>query len=781
MRTSPTPTARGALPAELTTFVGRRQEIALTRRTLGEFRLVTLTGVGGVGKTRLALRTALEVRRQFADGAWFVELGSLRDPLLLPHTVAATLDLDQVSADPTGDLADWLEDRHLLIVLDNCEHLVDACATLVGKLLAAAPRLRILATSRHVLGLEGEQIVAVPPLSTPEDSTAPAGDAAHYESVALLVDRANSVQPDFQITAENRNTVIELCRRLDGLPLAIELAAVWLRTLSPAQILERLEDRFHLLTTGRRGGPARQRALDTAVAWSFDLCSSAEQLLWERLSVFSGGFDLEAAEEVCAGDRIPRQEVLPLLAGLVDKSIVIRVELDDHTRSWYRMLETIREYGAGRLDASGQAHAIRMRHRDHYRSLAGRFAEEFFTSQQADWFVVLRREHGNVRAALDFSLAEPGGAAAALEIAAPIWNWWFAGFLHEGYRYLLRALELSTEPTATRAYGLFATSNLAIHLSEFDRAAAMLAEAEELANLSGDDVLAARVKQCQGHVLLHRGRLAAAIPVLEDSRDQARRVGQPREECRTLLLLSLAMGLLGDRRDRELSLAALELAEQHGAESSKAWALWGLGLAQWRAGEYQDACQSLREGVRMFHAMRNFNGVSFCVQGLSWCAAFSSPDEHAARLMGAVQAVWRSTGGNVAQATYLQSDHLCEERLRESLGPDRFEAAYAEGTSYPLDLALATALGEPAVDAHGSSDAVPGASAAVPGGLTARQWQIAELLAEGLSNKDIAERLVISQRTVETHVEHILTKLGFRSRVRVSAWVAEEHGHSAGG
>jgi DNA-binding CsgD family transcriptional regulator len=268
--------------------------------------------------------------------------------------------------------------------------------------------------------------------------------------------------------------------------------------------------------------------------------------------------------------------------------------------------------------------------------------------------------------------------------------------------------------------------------------------------------------------------------VLEDARDRARRVGHPREECRTLLLLSLAMGLLDDRRDRELSLAALELAEQHGAESSKAWALWGLGLAQWRAGDYAAAGQSLREGVRLFQGMRNFNGVSFCVQGLSWCAAFSSPDEHAARLMGAVQAVWRSTGGNVAQATYLQSDHLCEERLREALGSDRFDAAYAEGASYPLDLALETALGVPAEASH-ESDAVTGATTALAAGLTAREWQVAELLAGGLSNKEIADRLVISQRTVETHVEHILTKLGFRSRVQVSAWVAEEHGHPTGG
>jgi predicted ATPase/DNA-binding NarL/FixJ family response regulator len=763
-----------ALPPELTSFVGRRQQLAEIRHLLSGCRLVTLTGVGGVGKSRLALRTAASVRRAFPDGVWFIELAALNDPQLLPHTVASALDLHHVSEPPLADLAEHLQDKQLLVVLDNCEHLTDACAVMVGKLLAAAPGLHVLVTSRHVLGIEGEQIMAVPPLSTPGDADAFAGAVSHYEAVALLVDRARAVDREFQVTEENRAMVVELCRRLDGLPLALELAAVWLRALSPTEILERLADRFELLTSGRRGGPARQHALEAAVAWSFDLCSPEEQLLWARLSVFSGGFDLEAAEEVCAGDGLTLQNVLPVLAGLVDKSIVGREHDMEFGASWFRMLETIRQYGARHLSPP-VASAIRLRHRERYRKLAAAFAAEFFTPDQAGWYVRLSREHGNFRVALDFCLSERGEAAAALDIAAPLWPWWHAGHLHEGYRYLLRGLELATEPTPSRGYGLFATSNLAIHLSEFDRALALLAEAGELSDMFGDELLSSRVKQCQGHAQLHSGHPAEAIPFLEAAREDSRRLGQPRDEWRNVHLHSLALMFLGDPRAEDLSRQAVELAEEHGAQSSKGWALWGLGLAQWRAGRYQDATLSQRDGIRLFLPMRNMNGVSVCVEALAWCAASSSADAHAARLLGASEAVWRTIGGNVSQAVYRQFDRHSEEQVRSAIGDRRFDAAFAEGAAYSADQAVALALSQTSADGGSSRTTAPRATA--PGGLTRREWEIAQLLAEGLSNKDIAARLVIAPRTAETHVEHILTKLGFTSRTQASAWVIEQQGH----
>ncbi|MGY2873644.1 putative ATPase/DNA-binding CsgD family transcriptional regulator [Marmoricola sp. URHA0025 HA25] len=781
--TGPKPTAsgRGALPAEMTSFVGRRREMAETRQLLAGSRLLTLTGPGGVGKTRLALRMAAEVRRTFPDGVWFVELAALHDPQLLPHTVANALELRQVSANPAADLASYLEEQRTLVVLDNCEHLTDACAVLVSKLLAAAPGLRILATSRHVLGVEGEQILSVPPLSVPEaDRDVLAGDATHYESVTLFVDRAAAVAPGFSIDDSNRATVVELCRTLDGIPLAIELAAVWLRILSPAQILERLEDRFRLLSGGRPAMPARQRALDATVGWSHDLCSPSEQVMWARLSVFTGGFDLDGAEAVCSGDGIDRDDVLGLVAGLVNKSIVVRHQATDHTTAWYQVLESIRQYGAERLVELDQVHASRLRHRDHYRALASQFAADGFGPRQADWFTRLRREAGNLRTAIEFCLAEDGEAAAALEIAAPLWNFWFAGFLREGYRHLVRALDLATEQTVVRAYGLWAASYLAMFATDFQRNATMLAECAEIAAGLDDDLLRARIQECRGHATLYQGDIPGAIDLLEQARSQFQAIGDPLGEFDTLILLSACTFFLDDPRVEEFSRQALELAEQHGAQSSTAYAHWSVGLAQWRAGEFDHATSSLRTSIRLFQPMHDLTGISFGVQALSWCAAFAEPGERAARLLGAAQAVWRTSGAKVDETNaYSVFDTRSEDALREAIGSGEFDSeafqrAIAEGSAYSFEQAVALALGE---EDERSDDAAAPAnrpSAENPGGLTRREWEIAHLLSEGLSNKEIANRLVISQRTAETHVERILTKLGFTSRLQVVSWVAEQ-------
>ena len=777
--TKPAGAGRGALPAELTSFVGRRHELRETRRLLASSRILTLTGVGGVGKTRLALRMAAEVRRTFPDGVWFVELASLHDPQLVPHTVANTLELRQVSADPAADLAAYLEAQQLLVVLDNCEHLTDACAVLASKLLAAAPGLRILATSRHVLGVEGEQILSVPPLSTPESEVL-AGDATHYESVRLFLERATAVAPGFEITDLNRAAVVEVCRRLDGIPLAIELAAVWLRILSPVQILERLEDRFRLLSSGRPAAPARQQALDAAVGWSHDLCSPTEQLMWARLSVFVGGFDLEAAEHVCSGGDIERDEVLSLVASLVNKSIIVRKVATENSTAWYHMLETIRQYGAGRLTSADQVRALQVRHRDHYRTLAAAFAAGGFGPDQAHWFLQLRRESANLRAALEFCLGDEHEAAAAFDIAAPIWNFWFAGFLREGYRHLTRALELATEQTASRAYALWAASYLAMFATDFDRNASMLAECDEIAARLDDPLLHARIKECRGQATLYQGDIPGAIELLEQARREFQALADPLGEFDTLILLTASTFFLDDPRADEFSRLALALAEQHGAQSSTAYALWAVGIAKWRAGDFDRATQSLRRSVRLFLPMHDLTGISFGVQALSWCASFAEPGERAARLLGAAQAVWRTSGAKVDETTaYSVFDQRSTDALRAAgsgvFETTSFEQAFAEGASYSFHQAVALALGEDDdADAPPTASPAPGAGAA--GGLTRREREVAGLLAEGLSNKDIAGRLVISQRTVETHVDHVLGKLGLTSRGQVASWVAAQGG-----
>jgi predicted ATPase/DNA-binding CsgD family transcriptional regulator len=773
MAANSTGASAGALPAELTSFVGRRHELSQARRLFASSRMLTLTGVGGVGKTRLALRLAAEVRRTFRDGVWLAELAALRDPHLLPNAVADTLDLRQESGDPTSDLLQFLEERQLLLVLDNCEHLAEACADLSSKLLAATPELRILATSRHVLGVEGEQILPVPPLSTPDEAVL-AGDATHYESVRLFVERATAVDPGFVMDDGNRAAVVELCRRVDGIPLAIELAAVWLRVLSPAQILDRLEDRFRMLAADRPAAPARQQALHATVDWSYDLCSPAEQQLWARLSVFSGGFDLEAAEDVCAGRGIHREDILDLVASLVNKSILVRRQFTDGSNAWYEMLEIIRQYGAERLRDYNEVQEVSVRHRDHYRAMAAGFAAESFGPAQVEWFVRLRREHGNIRTALDFCLASPDEAPAALDIATLLWFFWYTSSQREGYRYLLRALEHAAEPTLRRATALWAAGYLAMIAGDFDQMDALLAEASELAERFDHDLLRTRILECRGHAWLYRGDAVTGVALLEQARAGYRSLGFPAGEFNALLLLWLGMLFLDDPRDHDLIHQALELADQHGALTSRAYALNSVGIVRWRAGDHQGAVRDIRECVRFFGHHHDLIGLGFGVQALGWCAASQSPDKRAARLLGASGAVWRASGSKLFETEpYVSFAEQAAAAVRHTIGSPSFEHAFAEGASYTVEQAVTLALGEESERPDGAA-APSQQGARPPDSLTPREREIAGLLTEGLSNKEIANRLVISPRTAETHVDHILTKLGMTSRTQAAAWIADQ-------
>ncbi|MFF0340687.1 ATP-binding protein [Kribbella sp. NPDC004875] len=758
--------AAGArLPAEVTSFVGRRQELADTRRLLSNSRMLTLTGVAGVGKTRLAVRMAAEVRRTFDDGVWFVGLGSLRDPALLGPTLAEVFELIQVSTSPEGELAEFLEDKDLLLVLDNCEHVVEACAVLVSKLLAAAPRLRVLATSRHVLGVEGEQVLPVRPLPTPPvEMQRPQTD--QNEALMLFTDRVRAVVPEFVLDDSNRAQAVEVCRLLDGVPLALELAAVWTRTLTLPQILERLSDRFRLLLGNRQLDPSHPKALEAAIGWSYDLCSPAERLLWQRLSVFSGGFDLDGAEAVCSGDGIERDDVLGLVAGLVDKSIVTRTAAGATPAvAGFDMLVTISQFGATRLGE--QTRAYQFRHRDYYRSLAARWATDSFGPQQSDLFLRTRREHHNLRTAIDFCLAEPGEEPVALELAAPIWTFWYAGLLHEGLRYLTRAIAAAPEPTPNRAFGLLAGCQLAMFLGEADLLARWMVECTELAERYDDDRLRAGVAQVSGSAMVYEGRLDVAVGELERGLTWFRAVGDRHGEFNCLLQLALATFFLGDPRVEDFSRQASELAESRGAVQSTAYARLVAGIVQWRDhDEFEVANRYFRDAIKVLRPLNDRTGIGFCVQALSWCAGSAVPDERAALLMGAARAVWRS-GVVVKETTpYSGLDDLTRRRIQDAIGDAAFGAAFAQGAAYTFDQTIALAMGED--DRRDRSG-----TGADGRGLTPREYEVAVLIGEGLSNREIGARLTVSRRTAETHVEHILGKLGFTSRSQVARWVAD--------
>ena len=401
---SPERGSSGNLPAEVTSFVGRRHEVAGVRRMLATNRLVTLTGAGGVGKTRLAQRVGGEARRAFPDGVWFVELAELRDPGLVAVTVGEALGIreEAVGGDSAG-LTAFLADRQALLILDNCEHLIDACADLAGALLPACPGLRILATSRQALRLAGEATLAVQPLSVPDpDLPATPAELSRNESVNLLVERAGAVLPGLELTDENCATIARLCQALEGVPLAIELAVARLRVLTMEQILDRLTDRYRLLTSGARNAPARQQTLRALVDWSWDLCSADERTLWARASVFAGGFELDAAEQICGDESLPADTVLDLIESLVDKSVLTRSA--DGPRARYRMLEVVREYGAARLAEAGEQPAVAARHRDWFAALASYGDRHWVSPDQAVLMRRLRHEQANLRVALEHAI-----------------------------------------------------------------------------------------------------------------------------------------------------------------------------------------------------------------------------------------------------------------------------------------------------------------------------------------------------------------------------------------
>ena len=753
---------RGVLPLQATTFVGRRKEVAEVRRLLTSSRVVTLAGPPGVGKTRLSLRTAEEVAGRFRDGVWMVELGGLRDPSLLAQEVARALGLHDASISWVVEtLAQHVGDRRLLLLLDNCEHLLDACAVLVDSLLRSCPRLQVLATTRQPLGIGGESVLRVPPLSLPEEGS------AEGEAVELLVARAASVLSGRELDRDQRVVAAELCRRLDGIPLAIELAAVRLKTLSVEQILDRLGDRFGVLGEGGRAAPPHRRTLRAALDWSYALTSDEERTLWQRHSVFPASCDLAAVEGVCVGDPLQVERVLDVLDGLVDKSVISATRSGKEMR--YRMLESVRDYGLEKLRARGEEPALRCRHRDHYSRVCQQAWMHWTDSSQPQWFERLEKDHDNLRAALDWCVEneEPETGCA---MAANMWLYWEArGHLTEGRRRLATLLEALPSRGHVRAKGLWVAGYLALGQTDVEAAAPLLQESLELAATTGDQESVAFATQYLGLCKLFVGDLAEAAEHLEQAFEMQVESGQ-RAAAFTLSDLAVTAMLGGDiGRAVRLYEKALAMTKQGGDPWTRSHCLWGLGVATWLDGDDTRAEQAEKEALRLMGELDEHTGIALCLEALAWISASRHDFERSARLQGAALSVWESIPRHLPEP-FQEHAASCEQVTRRALGNERRASLVEEGRR--LNRAAAVAVGLERKQQSRTTSRAGG----VGDVLSRREFEVAELVAKGMTDREIAAELVIAQRTAESHVQHILTKLGFRSRAQIAAWAVTTEG-----
>ncbi len=754
------------LPAEPTRFVGRSRELKQLTRLLTNERLITLTGAGGAGKSRLAVQAATRVRSAFADGVIYVSLADLQDGELLYQLVGEALGYHGSVHRWTADtVVAHLGDARRLLVLDNCEHLIGLCAELIDAVLHTCPNVTVLATSREPVMVLGENAFPILPLEVPGPDCALEAFGQH-DAVRLFVERAVSVVPEFTVNETNHRAVAELCRRLDGLPLALELAAVRLRALSLEQIVQLLSARPELLDGGRRGGPARQRTLSASMSWSYDLCSPAEQLLWARLSVFSGGVEIQAAEGICADEELPVGVILPLLTALVDKSILIREEHAGRVR--FRLLETVRQFGLSRLDGrEDDVPAWRRRHCRWYVDIVEQTMSGWRAPGHPERLAMLRSDVSNLRAALEFCVERADDAALGLQMASSLYHYWLmSGLLGEGSYWLDRLLSVVDESEPVRARGMYAAASLATLRGDVRDAERMLGEAEELCRRHGDKVGSAYVVQARGlkafiedDTALASSMLAESVQTLEASGDHAGATFGTVLYC----IVSMLSG------ESERLAEAHERCRQMTVPYDESWmwsfSLWAMGMDSWNRGDLDTASETLDAALRLKRPLQDLMGIAECIEGIAWVMATSNKLQRAAVLLGAAETAWLSIGLTIDSIPGFNRHRQDSAKLARALGERPFQAALRQGRLMDVNEAIAFALdesrGEP-----GSADATKP---------TKRELQIAELVAEGRSNQSIADELVLSRRTVEAHIQHLLAKLGFNSRSQVAAWVAQRN------
>jgi len=804
-----------SLPQEPNSFVGRERELAELCKLVGETRMLTLTGPGGIGKTRLALRTLTTMAAEFPDGACYVDLADLTNPDLVTARVASAAGVAEESGRPLLDtLADALRLRRLLLALDNCEHLLDACARLSQRLLASSAELRLLATSREPLRLAGETVWLVPPLPVTATGTSP-GDA-----VQLFSERALAAAPGFALTPENAGAVAELCGSLDGIPLAIELAAARVRTLTVDQIRMRAADRLGLLTLGDRSAPPRQRTLRAAIDWSHDLLSQREQVLLRRLSYFAG-WSVEMAERVCADELVPTGSVLDTLGALLDKSLVIR-EPAVLGEARFRMLDTIREYAADRLAAAGEAAAVAGRLRDYVLAVAERNFAVGMALVPAPWqdrVDVFRRydvDAHNVWLVLSQCLAD-GDVGAGLRICTAIRPCmlvrgefamgceWVDAFLASdeaagvppgirGPALIGRAqLTLSNDPAAAEpaaragvdlcrdagddfwtAAGLNLLSEIAVHTGRPDQAEEFGREAAWIAEAAGDRWNEGWALGIRAAVAGLRGRMREAAELASASVDVMRAIDHRWGVARAQLGLGDLARVRGDFADaRQQYMEALAYLREINARPEIARCLSGLGRVATEAGATTLAREHLTESLRLSRDTGTRIGVARGLESFAALAVREDEPERAVLLAAAATAL-RETAGLPPLSGARTERYLAPARR---LGDAAVAELWARGLELSPAAAIAVALEPPAPPAAPGESAAAAlaatATASLPSVLTPRELQIAKLVADGRSNKGIGAELVISPATVARHIANIMAKLGFRSRAQIAVWIAD--------
>jgi predicted ATPase/DNA-binding CsgD family transcriptional regulator len=787
-------------------LIGREEEIAETKRSIAGWRLVTLSGSGGVGKTRLALRAAADLVPHFRDGVRWVELSSLADPSLLPDALAQALGLRPRRGQGASELlVEYLRPRSLLLVLDNCEHLVRACAELVDDLLAGCPLLRVLTTSREPLSLLGEAILVVPSLSLPNPNEL-ADSTLQSDSVRLFADRVTAVLPDFRVSDRNASAVAQICLRLDGLPLAIELAAARVPMLSVEQIAVGLDDRFWLLTAGNRAAVPRQRTLRATVDWSHDLLSDAERMLFRRLAVFSGSWSLEAVDAVCTGNGLESREVLDLLAGLTTKSLVLVQHRAQVPR--YRLLETLRQYGSERLAEAGESAEFGERHARFFLTLVETAEPHLWGPEQATWLDRLEWNHDNLRGALAWFMAgdEPD---LALRLGVALWRFWdMRGFLTEGSRRLEAVLLRSPVPTAIRAEALLglaflyrdrgdergaislADESLAIfrriqdehgagralaflgdvtRATDLDRSASFLKEGFAILETVGDDLHAAYALLNLAITAESRGDRARSRAMLDDCLSRFRRLGDGTGIAWVLGELGSGDLLTGDdRRAEALFRESLAEARKAGDRRVLTWVHGRLGDLELHRGRWNLAAAHWRESLSLARDVGDEHAIA---EGLVRLGAFAHARGNigrAARLLGAADALFERQDGLKGAIPSMTPALVAALNAHDASASS--QSLFQEGREWSLGAAVDDALALDERAERGNSGA--GAKRDKPV-LTPRELEVGAFVARGLTNRQIAERLVLSERTVDAHLERIRNRLGVRSRAEIAAWLVE--------